>query len=72
MDPNAAITTFNSETTCRAERSDIAYGLLNWLESGGFKPSGTFEQRFIDALRRHNEWNAALAADRANEIIEGS
>jgi len=69
MDPQTAIDTFNDPNTCRAERAEIAKELFNWLVRGGFAPEGSFSEDLIQSLRDHNEWQAALLADRCNGII---
>ena len=72
MDPTTAIEHFNSPSTCRAERSELASGLLEWLLSGGFRPEGTLDEGIIASLRAHYEPEAALNAIRVNELLTGN
>jgi hypothetical protein len=38
MDPDAAWATLNDESLPVGDRTEAGYALLDWLESGGFRP----------------------------------
>ena len=70
MDPQAALDTFNDPSTSRASRAELAQGLLEWLERGGFCPTGTLKVHRIEAMQNHNDHAGAGAALLVNDLLE--
>lgn len=70
IDPNKAVSLFNSPLTEEAERLRITTDLALWLINDGPAPEESLDRDIIDDMMLSTHWRTAMVALRVNNLIE--